>query len=133
MSNLSGADDSPMADQMASSASNGRVRYRSDDRGAVTGYSLFWPVAIFFASGLAWSVFQGIQLHEEGKNLAALKGGQQSAFDQAQKVHKTLDALATETKKLGDAGNANAKLVIEEMRKRGITVNAPTQGLTPTK
>jgi hypothetical protein len=42
---------------------------------------------------------------------------------QAQRVRQTLDALASETKKLADAGNPNAKIVIDELAKRGITVN----------
>jgi hypothetical protein len=34
--------------------------------------------------------------------------------------------LALETQKLADAGNPNARTVVDELRKRGITINRPT-------
>jgi len=47
--------------------------------------------------------------------------------EQAQKVRQTLDRLASETQRLADGGNANARLVVEELRKRGVTINRPGQ------
>jgi hypothetical protein len=81
------------------------------------------PLLIFFAAWLAWAIFQALQLHEESKSLQSLKASQEQQVQQAQRVRQTLDALASETKKLADAGNPNAKIVIDELAKRGITVN----------
>lgn len=110
----------------------GHLRSRREVTRA-SGFSPFWPVLVFFLAWLAWAVFQAYQLNVESKNLMTLKNGQQAQVEQAQKVRQTLDTLATETQKLADAGNANAKLVIEELRKRGITVNRPTAETSPTK
>jgi hypothetical protein len=90
------------------------------------GSSVFAPLMVFFLAWLAWAVFQAVQLHEENKSLQSLRANQQQQVQQAQRVRQTLDRLALETQKLADAGNANAKLVIEELRKRGITVNRPS-------
>jgi hypothetical protein len=106
-------------------------RLRAAER--LEGFSPFWPVLVFFLAWLAWAVFQGYQLNAEAHNLQTLKGGQQAQVEQAQKVRQTLDALAMETQKLADAGNANARLVIEELRKRGITVNRPASEAPASK
>lgn len=89
------------------------------------GVSPFLPILIFFLAWLAWGVFQAVQLHEESKSLDGLRASQQPQVEQAQRVRQTLDTLALETQKLAEAGNQNARLVIEELRKRGITVNRP--------
>lgn len=98
----------------------GRGNYRAAEAGSVP---VFVPLLIFFGAGLAWAVFQAVQLHEESKSLQSLKAGQEQQVQQAQRVRQTLDVLASETKRLADAGNPNARLVIEELGKRGITVN----------
>lgn len=51
---------------------------------------------------------------------------QDITIDGKVKVRATLDALALETRKLADAGNANARVVVDELRKRGITINRPS-------
>lgn len=86
------------------------------------GTSPFLPLLVFFLAWLGWAGFQAYQLRAESKTLATLKANQEGPLQQAQQVRQRLDALATETQKLAEAGNANAKTVIEELRKRGITV-----------
>ncbi len=98
-------------------------RRRSRQSAEAGSSSVFVPLLIFFAAWLAWAIFQALQLHEESKSLQSLKASQEQQVQQAQRVRQTLDALASETKKLADAGNPNAKIVIDELAKRGITVN----------
>lgn len=90
--------------------------------------SPFLPLLILMLSVGVWTAFQTWQLSRESTTLATLRANQQAQLDQAQKVRQTLDQLASETQKLADAGNANARLVIEELRKRGITINRPQPG-----
>jgi hypothetical protein len=92
---------------------------------AAHGRSVFIPATVFFLAWFIWAAFQAVQLHEENKSLMTLGAGQEQQLQQAQRVRQTLDALASETQKLADSGNANAKVVIEELRKRGVTVNRP--------
>ena len=82
---------------------------------------------------MAWAVFQAVQLHAENSSLSALRANQEQQVQQSQRVRQTLDALATETHRLAVAGNANARLVIDELARRGITVNpqAPQQPQPP--
>ena len=41
----------------------------------------------------------------------------------AAKMRAQLDALAAETQRLADQGNPNSKILVDELRKRGITIN----------
>jgi hypothetical protein len=94
--------------------------------GGEAGRSPFVPLLVFFAAALAWSGFQFQQLRLETETLSGLRATQEAQFLQAQKVRATLDMLALETQKLADAGNTNARTVVDELRKRGITINRPT-------
>jgi site-specific recombinase len=87
--------------------------------------SPFVPLLILLAALLAWTVFQTVQLRGESESLGALRAGQETQFQQAQRVRQTLDQLATQTQLLADAGNPNARIVVEELRKRGVTINRP--------
>lgn len=99
-----------------------RSRSRQESSG---GRSPFVPLVIFFLAAAGWSAFQFQQLELESDALHALRANQEAQLQQAQKVRATLDAMAVETQKLADAGNTNARLVVEELRKRGVTINRP--------
>lgn len=89
---------------------------------AAASYSPFLPIALFLAATLAWSAFQWRQLADEKKNLNGLIVAQQPQLDQAHKLQRQLDSIAAGMKKLANDGNANAKLVVDELRKRGVTI-----------
>jgi hypothetical protein len=91
------------------------------------GKSAFVPLLILLAGMVAWSAFQLVQLRSEATLLEATRSGQEQPLQQAQRVRQALDTLATETRKLAEGGNANAKLILEELRKRGVTVSPPPQ------
>lgn len=74
---------------------------------------------------VAWSGFQFRQLQLEKATLTTLRTNQQELVQQAEKVRSTLDRLALETQKLADAGNPSARIVVDELRKRGVTINQP--------
>jgi hypothetical protein len=44
--------------------------------------------------------------------------------DNAGRLRASLDGLAADTQRLADAGNASAALLVTELRKRGVTINA---------
>lgn len=121
-----GGDASTRGGPETGSTLQGHYR-RGHQRGETReGRPVFVPLLIFFGAGFAWSAFQFRQLQLESDTLAALRANQDAQLQQAQKVRGTLDALALETQKLADAGNPNARLVVEELRKRGITINRPS-------
>ena len=45
-------------------------------------------------------------------------------METAQRLRRSLDLLAADTQRLADGGNGNAKVLVEELKKRGITINA---------
>lgn len=94
--------------------------------------SPFAPLLILLLGMIAWSGFQLHHLVLESGSLDAARAGQEAQVQQAQRVRQALEAVANETRKLADAGNPNARTVVEELRKRGVTINAAS-GAKPEK
>lgn len=107
-------------------------RSRSRPAEAVRDRSPFVPLLILLLATVSWSSFQLLQLAAEAQTLEITKGSQDASLQQAQRVRQALDTLATETRKLAEGGNANAKLILEELRKRGITIG-PAVPVTGSK
>jgi hypothetical protein len=86
--------------------------------------SAFLPLLLLASALVAWLGFQCFQQIGERQQLAALQSSLDAQEAPAKKVRASLDAVATATAKLASAGNANARVVVEELRKRGVTINA---------
>ena len=72
--------------------------------------------------------FEGTQLTGEilpDNELAQLRKVQDGPVEAAAKVRASLDSVATATALLADRGNASARGIVEELRRRGITINQP--------
>ena len=93
---------------------------------------LFLPVALLGIALLLWVGFQTTQLLRERQGLRTLREGQEAQVQTSQKVRASLDAVATGTLKLSEQGNPNARLIVDELRKRGVTIN-PTATPSPEK
>lgn len=94
----------------------------------------FVPLALLVVSLLGWSGFQAAVLYKERDTLMVLRSNQEASLQRAQKFRAALDSLATEMAGLADKGNPNAKLVVEELRKRGITIATnPTSASAPAR
>jgi hypothetical protein len=80
-----------------------------------------------------WAGFQTFQLIRERGALRGLRAGQEPTIQEATKVRTQLDSIARRTAELAAQGNASAKMIVEELRKRGVTIdpNAPTVPLAP--
>lgn len=90
---------------------------------ATREHSLFIPLLLVVLALLGWFCFQAAQLFQERATLEQAHAAQQGQVDQSQKVRDSLDALARDTARLAEQGNANARLVVDELGKRGITIN----------
>jgi hypothetical protein len=84
---------------------------------------LFLPIFILAAACTLWAIFQMFMLFQEGGNLKALLASQEPTVQQAQKLRAQLDSIAAQTQLLADGGNPGAKVIVDELRKRGITIN----------
>jgi hypothetical protein len=90
----------------------------------------FVPLLLGGLALLLWFGLQTWLLLDEKANLRATHASQQQTVDRAGKLRQSLDAIAADTQRLADAGNPNARLLVEELRKRGITIN-PTAATAP--
>lgn len=115
---LPGSSHGDTAAAPASSAAAGRTR----------SHSAFVPVMLFGLAVLAVLLWQTWLLSTEREALVTTHAGQQQTVDNAGQLRGSLDALAADTQRLADAGNANAALLVTELRQRGITINPQAQG-----
>ncbi len=86
-------------------------------------HTAFVPLLL---GGLALLLVLGWQttlLLSERETLNATHLGQQQTVDNAGKLRASLDALAADTQRLAERGNASAALLVAELKKRGITIN----------
>jgi hypothetical protein len=75
---------------------------------------------------------KGANIYGQWQSLAALKKNQDTQIQAATKLRSQLDTLARETAILANKGNSNARIVVEQLQKRGITIDihaAPVQGI----
>ena len=110
----------------SSAGSSGERRQsegRHRDRERRDAKSAFVPILVLAAAFLAWSVFQAIMLVVESKTLAKARENQEVQKKNADNVRQALDGLARDTARLADRGNAGARLIVDELRKRGVTIN----------
>jgi hypothetical protein len=78
------------------------------------------PLALTLISLFIWFGFQTVALTLERNQLSAVNSNFESASREAEKMRAQLEALITKTAELASKGNPNAKIVIEELQKRGI-------------
>ena len=80
------------------------------------------PITILTIAFLVLVVFQTSQLIRERDALEAMAESQTQSHDQAQKVIAQLDTIAQNTLKLAEAGNANAKALIDQLAAQGVSI-----------
>lgn len=88
--------------------------------------SPFVPLLLVIIAWLVWSAFQTDLLVTEHQGLIQLHTLQQSQLEQAREVEGSYLALVTATESLAAQGDANAKLVVDQLKARGIQL-PPTQ------
>ena len=96
--------------------------------------SAFVPLLLAGLALLGWLAFQAQQQFTERQLLQTAYASQQQTVDNAAKLRASLDALAADTQRLSDRGNTNARALVDELRKRGVTINSaitPPAGAAP--
>lgn len=83
----------------------------------------FLPLLLLAAALVAWFGFQTYQLASESQQLTLLHAAQEAQVEAAGKVRASLDTVAAATARLADGGNVNARILVAELRRRGITIN----------
>ena len=90
--------------------------------------SAFAPLLLGGLAVLGWLGFQTWQFYAERQALQAAYASQQQTVDGAAKLRASLDTLAADTQRLADAGNPNARTLVEELKKRGVTISTAPAG-----
>ena len=88
-------------------------------------YDGYLPLLLTLISIVAWLIFQTTQLVIEHRALSKLHKNQETTLQSSLKMRKQLNALATGVAQLAKNGNANAKLIVDDLRSKGITINPP--------
>ena len=91
---------------------------------ASSAHGPFLPLLLGLLALAGWSLFQAVQLARERSELKSAVAAQEPQVVQSQKLRAALDSIATQTQRLADGGNADAALIVEELRKRGVTIDA---------
>ncbi len=87
------------------------------------GRSPSLPLLLGGLALLGMLAFQTYQLLSDRQALQTARVSQQPAVDNAGKLRGSLDTLAADTQRLADGGNTSARLLVEELKKRGVTIN----------
>ncbi len=84
--------------------------------------SPFIPLLILSLVFVAWFTFQATQLRIEGDVMRELTTKQDKQVQDSTKLRESLEAIARGTARLADGGNANARLIVDELKRRGVTI-----------
>lgn len=78
------------------------------------------PLIILLAALTVYFAFQTWQVTVERTNLGLVKANQEAAIQESQRVQTQFKTLVTKTGQLAAQGHAGAKMVMEELQKRGL-------------
>jgi hypothetical protein len=112
--------DAPVRSSGLSHTNELRSRVDANGRARPT---VFVPALLIALAIVVWFGFQTVQLVREWGQLSVAQSSLQPQEQNAIKLRASLDAVATSTVKLAAEGNGNARVVVEELRKRGVTIN----------
>lgn len=85
--------------------------------------SLALPLLIGLLALLVALGDQAWRLDQDRQQLQQAQAQLQPTVDNAQRLRRSLDLLAADTQRLADAGNGSAHVLVDELKKRGITIN----------
>ena len=139
--NVSGNPSSPPRDAQSvppgSAERDPRARSRSHHQALGTPTlaggvsSAFVPLLLAGLALLGWLGFQAQQLMVERQALQTAYASQQQTVDNSAKLRASLDILAADTQRLADSGNLNARALVDELKKRGVTINSANTPSAP--
>lgn len=78
------------------------------------------PLILTFAALTIFFGFQTLQYIVERSNYVMVKSSQDAAIQEAQKIQAQFKTLVGKTSDLADKGHAGARMVMEELLKRGV-------------
>jgi hypothetical protein len=107
----------------ATSPETAAARAPKDSPAARPARSAFVPLLLGLLAISGSLSFQAWVQEQDRQQLQLARGALQPTVEQATKLRQSLDRLANDTQALADAGNGNARVLVDELRKRGVTIN----------
>ncbi len=89
------------------------------------GADFFVPLLLVVFSVLLMVVGQLIQIMQERDQLAARKASQEKPLQESANVRNQFDSVTTGMARLAAQGNPHAAMLLEELKKQGVTINLP--------
>jgi hypothetical protein len=89
------------------------------------GPSLALPVAILAIAFLAAIGFQTAQLLRDRSSLSTVYAGQEQAYQKTIQLRNQVDSFAGDTARLAQAGDPQAKQVVDALRNQNIQIRPP--------
>ena len=102
-------------------------------QGLLKAAGLEVPVALLAVSFLLGLGFQTVQLVRDSQSLAAIGRSQDSPLQESVRIKQAMDSLAGDVAALADAGDPNAKQVVDEMAKQNVKLRANQPPGEPAK
>jgi hypothetical protein len=96
-------------------------------------YSPFLPLLLLVVGAVAWPAFQFYQMVNEKQALATVFENQTRQFEDSGKLRGSLEGLARETAQLAAKGNPSARLLVDQLARRGVNINPGAQPSAPPK
>lgn len=85
--------------------------------------SAFVPLLLGLTAMVTVLGHQAWQLEQVRRQLLVAREAAAPRLEAANQLRRSLDLLAADTQRLADGGHASARLLVEELRRRGITIN----------
>jgi hypothetical protein len=89
------------------------------------------PLIVTLVAFVGFLGFQTNQILSARSAIATENENQTGPLAESQKVRDQLQRIAGNTAELANKGNANAKQIVAEFAKQGITLSPPKTGATP--
>ncbi len=89
------------------------------------GAGLPLPLVLVVVALFVLMLFETAQAVQDHAALSGLRRAQETTMQQGAKIRRQLQALATKTAELAAAGDENAKLIVAQMKKEGVTLSSP--------
>jgi hypothetical protein len=85
--------------------------------------SVFLPLVLLFITVLIGALSQGVNTYRQWHDLDEVHKNQETKIQAATRLRAQLDGLARETAILANNGNSNARIVVQELQKRGVSID----------
>jgi hypothetical protein len=91
-----------------------------------------WPLlAVLVVAILSWFGYQAWHLQREHRSLVQIRASSEAPLDQARKRRAQLESIMRRTFELAQKGNPGATFILQELARRGVTINPAPPGTPP--